>query len=39
MDYPASNSMLVAVEGKTILAVGSVTNAGEITLNYVTPTT
>jgi predicted GNAT family acetyltransferase len=32
-----SNSMLVAVEGKTILAVGSVTNAGEITLNYVSP--
>ena len=31
------NSVLVAVEGGTILAVGSVTNAGEITLNYVLP--
>jgi GNAT superfamily N-acetyltransferase len=31
------NSMLVAVERGTILAVGSVTNAGEITLNYVSP--
>jgi GNAT superfamily N-acetyltransferase len=30
-------SVLVAVEHGTILAVGSVTNAGEITLNYVLP--
>ena len=29
------NSLLVAVEGDVILAVGSVTDAGEITLNYV----
>jgi len=31
------NSLLVATEGNTILAVGSVTDAGEITLNYVAP--
>jgi GNAT superfamily N-acetyltransferase len=31
------NSLLVAVEGGTILAVASVTDAGEITLNYVSP--
>src|ERR1700730_9548986 len=31
------NSVLVAVERDTILAVGSVTNAGEVTLNYVSP--
>ena len=31
------NSLLVAVEHGTILAVGSVTDAGEITLNYVSP--
>jgi GNAT superfamily N-acetyltransferase len=31
------NSLLVAVEHGTILAVGSVTNGGEITLNYVSP--
>jgi GNAT superfamily N-acetyltransferase len=31
------NSLLVAVEHGTILAVGSVTHAGEITLNYVSP--
>jgi GNAT superfamily N-acetyltransferase len=31
------NSLLVAVENDTVLAVGSVTDAGEITLNYVTP--
>ena len=31
------NSLLVAVEGQAILAVGSVTDAGEITLNYVAP--
>lgn len=31
------NSLLVAVEGAAILAVGSVTDAGEITLNYVAP--
>jgi hypothetical protein len=30
-------SLLVAVDGNTILAVGSVTDAGEITLNYVSP--
>jgi GNAT superfamily N-acetyltransferase len=30
-------SVLVAVERGTILAVGSVTDAGEITLNYVSP--
>jgi GNAT superfamily N-acetyltransferase len=33
------NSVLVAVESGTILAVGSVTDAGEITLNYVSPDT
>jgi len=31
------NSLLVATEGDAILAVGSVTDAGEITLNYVAP--
>ena len=31
------NSLMVAVEGDTILAVGSVTDGGEITLNYVAP--
>ena len=31
------NSVLVAVESDAILAVGSVTDAGEITLNYVSP--
>jgi GNAT superfamily N-acetyltransferase len=31
------NSLLVAIEGDAILAVGSVTDAGEITLNYVAP--
>ncbi len=31
------NSVLVAVESGTILAVGSVTDAGEITLKYVSP--
>jgi len=31
------NSVLVAVEGATILGVGSVTEDGEITLNYVSP--
>jgi GNAT superfamily N-acetyltransferase len=31
------NSLLVAVEGGSIVAVGSVTDAGEITLNYVAP--
>jgi GNAT superfamily N-acetyltransferase len=30
-------SVLVAVEGASILAVGGVTDAGEITLNYVSP--
>jgi GNAT superfamily N-acetyltransferase len=32
-----NNSVLVAVEHGTIIAVGSVTDAGEITLNYVSP--
>jgi GNAT superfamily N-acetyltransferase len=31
------NSVLVAVDGDTILGVGAVTDAGEITLNYVSP--
>ena len=31
------NSLLLAIEGDAILAVGSVTDAGEITLNYVAP--
>jgi GNAT superfamily N-acetyltransferase len=31
------NSLLVATEGNAILAVGSVTDAGEIMLNYVAP--
>lgn len=31
------SSMLVATEGNAILAVGSVTDGGEITLNYVSP--
>ena len=31
------NSLLVAVEANEILAVGNVTGAGEITLNYVSP--
>ena len=31
------NSVLVAVESDTILAVGCLTDAGEITLNYVSP--
>jgi GNAT superfamily N-acetyltransferase len=31
------NSLLVAVEGDAVLGVGSVTDAGEITLNYVAP--
>jgi GNAT superfamily N-acetyltransferase len=31
------NSLLVTVERGEILAVGSVTNVGEITLNYVSP--
>ena len=30
-------SLLLAVEGDTVLAVGGVTDAGEITLNYVSP--
>jgi GNAT superfamily N-acetyltransferase len=33
----AGNSLLVAVEDVDILAVGCVTDAGEITLNYVSP--
>jgi GNAT superfamily N-acetyltransferase len=32
-----SSSVLIAVESGTILAVGSVTDGGEITLNYVSP--
>jgi GNAT superfamily N-acetyltransferase len=36
-DPAPGNSLLVAVEGNGILAVGSVTDAGEITLNYVSP--
>src|ERR1700761_1141245 len=31
------NSVLVAVDGDSILAVGSVTDAGNVTLNYVSP--
>jgi hypothetical protein len=31
------NSVLLAVDDDSILAVGSVTDAGEITLNYVSP--
>jgi GNAT superfamily N-acetyltransferase len=31
------NSILVAVDGGDILAVGAVTDTGEITLNYVSP--
>jgi GNAT superfamily N-acetyltransferase len=31
------NSLMVAVENSSILAVGSVTDAGQITLNYVSP--
>src|ERR1051326_8576716 len=31
------NSVLLAVEGNAVLAVGSVTDEGEITLNYVSP--
>jgi GNAT superfamily N-acetyltransferase len=31
------NSLLVAVEAGNILAVGSVTDVGEVTLNYVSP--
>jgi ribosomal protein S18 acetylase RimI-like enzyme len=36
IDQPGS-SLLVAVENGTILAVGAVTDQGEITLNYVSP--
>ena len=32
-----SNTMLLAVDGRLVLAVGAVTDAGEITLNYVAP--
>ena len=31
------NSLLLAVDGERVLAVGSVTDQGEITLNYVSP--
>jgi GNAT superfamily N-acetyltransferase len=34
----AGNSLLVAVNAGTVLGVGSVTDTGEITLNYVSPT-
>jgi GNAT superfamily N-acetyltransferase len=33
----SGNVLLVAVEGASIVAVGRVTDAGEITLNYVSP--
>jgi hypothetical protein len=33
----ADNSLMVAVEDREILAVGSVTNSGSIGLNYVSP--
>ena len=33
----AGNSLLLAVEGDDVPAVGSVTDAGQITLNYVAP--
>jgi GNAT superfamily N-acetyltransferase len=33
----SGNSVLVAVEGAAILAVGAVTDGGDITLNYVSP--
>ena len=33
----SGNSLLLATEGDVILAVGSVTDAGEITVNYVAP--
>src|SRR4051812_29781991 len=32
-----NNSMLLAVEGNVVLAVGSVTDDGEVQLNYVSP--
>jgi GNAT superfamily N-acetyltransferase len=31
------SSLLLAVEGTTVIGVGAVTDAGEITLNYVSP--
>ncbi|MEH2608999.1 GNAT family N-acetyltransferase [Bradyrhizobium sp. AZCC 1693] len=31
------NSLLLAIEGDAVLGVGSVTDPGEITLNYVAP--
>jgi len=37
MGKTPGNSLLLAVEGDAILGVGSVTDAGEITLNYVAP--
>ena len=33
----ASHSLLVAIEGSSIVAVGSVRDSGDITLNYVAP--
>jgi GNAT superfamily N-acetyltransferase len=32
-----NSSVLLAVEGSAVLAVGAVTDAGEVTLNYVSP--
>lgn len=32
-----NSSLMVAVEGTTVIGVGAVTDAGEITLNYVSP--
>jgi predicted GNAT family acetyltransferase len=37
MDDSPNNSVLVAVDDDTILAVGAVTDTGQITLNYVSP--
>jgi len=37
VDYEAGNSVLVAVDDDSILAGGSVTDAGEINLNYISP--
>jgi len=34
----ACHSLLVTIEGKRIIAVGSVRDCGEITMNYVAPT-
>jgi GNAT superfamily N-acetyltransferase len=37
MDDSPNNSVLVTVDDDTILAVGAVTDTGQITLNYVSP--